>query len=73
MYLYLYIGHIYMSIMYMIDRYITSTSTAHQSIQMQEACGGRSGMVLQALGWEEGVPGSAKQGRQERSPHCVIL
>ena len=74
--IYISICHIYMSIMYMIDRYITSTSTAHQSIQMQEACGGRSGVMLRALGWEEGVPqqhGAREAGAESLLCHTIVL
>ena len=35
---------------------------------LQEADGVRSGAMLRFLGWEEGCPGGAKQGRHQRSP-----
>ena len=40
---------------------------------MLQAGSSRSRVMLRALGWEEGCPGGAKQGRQEQSPHCGIL
>ena len=46
---------------------------AGAGLLLQEAGGGRSGAMLQALGGEEGVSSCAEQGRREWSPRCGIL
>ena len=83
MYLYLYIGHIYMSIMYMIDRYITSTSTAHQSsnaggLWRQEwgdaagpGLGGGGAPAAWSKGGRSGVPTAAYCSAREEGTCCA--